>query len=503
MADSTIDQLTSLTDAGVDISTAEGLNFVASYNSTAYRVTGQKFVEDVATSDSFKDVIAEKLNYHGGVKEIKRTKQDKTAKSDTYTVTYADNSTSEFTVPYGRGIKGIKVFFALSASNEDGQTLNWDTKPQKLSYQKRYLWSYIQIAFDDIDEPFKTDPYICGVYGNTGRGITSIEPYGEKVGNKQEYQITVNDPEGDGDAATYKYSVYDGRSIVSITEDESNMHQAGAVDTYYINFDVGNPFKFSVQNGTNGEGAVGTVAGIAPETGSENVNLIIQENGEPSTSGVKNQLYFDTSKQQLYVCDSTNKWRKASVTVDDEISSTSTNPVQNTVITSELAKKQLLTNSLEVKTDVANDDCFPYYDSSEQVNYSTKWSNIVSKIRAAFFGTEKGILRADGSGKVSQTKVLESDIEDLAVTQGKIAVGATYTAISFEIARTKWDNGNATITVDGVTEDNAVIVTPAPESLAYYSAAKIRATVQGNGSLTFQCESVPAVAIVINALIPR
>ena len=115
MADSTIDQLTSLTDAGVDISTAEGLNFVASYNSTAYRVTGQKFITELAKA----------LESKGGIKSITKDEKYEVDGEDKYIITYANGDKFEYIVPYGRGIKDIKVFFAVSTSDTVEPTSGW------------------------------------------------------------------------------------------------------------------------------------------------------------------------------------------------------------------------------------------------------------------------------------------------------------------------------------------------------------------------------------------
>lgn len=61
---------------------------------------------------------------------------------------------------------------------------------------------------------------------------------------------------------------------------------------------------------------------------------------------------------------------------------------------------QKATQDLTAVTDVADADCFPFYDSSAGYNCKTLWSNIVSKIRAAFKTTA---LTVDSGGTGATT----------------------------------------------------------------------------------------------------
>lgn len=66
-----------------------------------------------------------------------------------------------------------------------------------------------------------------------------------------------------------------------------------------------------------------------------------------------------------------------------------------------IGTKQTATKDLTASTDVVDGDYFPFYDTSESENKKTLWSNIVAKIRTAFFGTLNGFLKANGSGTLS------------------------------------------------------------------------------------------------------
>lgn len=66
-----------------------------------------------------------------------------------------------------------------------------------------------------------------------------------------------------------------------------------------------------------------------------------------------------------------------------------------------IGAKQTATKDLTASTDVVDGDYFPFYDTSASANKKTLWSNIVAKIRTAFFGTLNGFLKANGSGTLS------------------------------------------------------------------------------------------------------
>lgn len=64
-----------------------------------------------------------------------------------------------------------------------------------------------------------------------------------------------------------------------------------------------------------------------------------------------------------------------------------------------------------------------------------------------------------------------------------------------------WSSKTQTISVTSVSASNCVIVAPDPSSLAAYAAAGVKCTAQASGTLTFACESVPAVALTVNVAI--
>lgn len=64
-----------------------------------------------------------------------------------------------------------------------------------------------------------------------------------------------------------------------------------------------------------------------------------------------------------------------------------------------------------------------------------------------------------------------------------------------------WQDGCQTVNVPGVTAGNTILVGYNPESYEAYSDAGIRCTGQGNGTLTFFCESTPTSDVSANVVI--
>ena len=141
-----------------------------------------------------------------------------------------------------------------------------------------------------------------------------------------------------GDTDTF--TVTNAKSITSVAM-VSGTHAPGTTDTYRITFNDGDTTDFTVYNGTNGTGSVSAVDGI--QAVNQNVPLLLTGNGAPtaSTVGQLNQRYFDLTSHILYICTAidtsgsttTYSWAGTGVPVDSALSTMSSNPVQNSVIT--------------------------------------------------------------------------------------------------------------------------------------------------------------------------
>lgn len=95
---------------------------------------------------------------------------------------------------------------------------------------------------------------------------------------------------------------------------------------------------------------------------------------------------------------------------------------------------------------------------------------------------------------------LDSDVQ-AAVTA--VAGKASFTTITVTLTANGWSNKIQTVTATGVTAENTVIATAAPDDTSFsaWSNSGIYAAVQALNSLTFKCRSVPSSAVTVNILI--
>lgn len=107
--------------------------------------------------------------------------------------------------------------------------------------------------------------------------------------------------------------------------------------------------------------------------------------------------------------------------------------------------------------------------------------------------------QADGSDPIT---LQTSNYGDGTITKVKLASGATYTQIEITLTVAGWSGNSQTITVSGVTANNAVIISPAPSSYLSYGEFGVYCSAQATNSLTFACDSTPDVALTVNIFIP-
>ena len=107
--------------------------------------------------------------------------------------------------------------------------------------------------------------------------------------------------------------------------------------------------------------------------------------------------------------------------------------------------------------------------------------------------------QADGSDPIT---LQTSNYGDGTITKVKLASGATYTQLTVTLTVAGWSDNSQTITVSGVTANNAVIISPAPSSYLSYGEFGVYCSAQATNSLTFACDSTPDVALTVNIFIP-
>lgn len=366
MADKTIGQLTPASQV-----TPTDL-FVLEQSGTAKKLTGQ-ILENWLVS--FADG-------HGGIQSIEKT--GTSGLTDTYTITLSDTTTMTFTVTNGKGIQSIATYWAVSSSGTTVPT-NWSLTRQSMTSTNRYLWSHQTITYND-GSIVNTTSSVVGVYGdkgdtgNTGVGISTLAQTARTPGVSTTYTFTMTDgstksfisydgvgianiayTSSSGLVDTYTvtmtngdtdtFTVTNAKSITSVAM-VSGTHAPGTTDTYRITFNDGDTTDFTVYNGTNGTGSVSAVDGI--QAVSQNVPLLLTGNGAPtaSTVGQLNQRYFDLTSHILYICTAidssgsvtTYSWAGTGVPVDSALSTMSSNPVQNSVITNRFATLETSVN---------------------------------------------------------------------------------------------------------------------------------------------------------------
>ena len=79
---------------------------------------------------------------------------------------------------------------------------------------------------------------------------------------------------------------------------------------------------------------------------------------------------------------------------------------------------------------------------------------------------------------------------------------STYSQISITLTINGWSNNQQTVTAIGVTTTNAVIVSPAPDSIEEYSKRVVYCSAQSTNSLTFTCKRLPSKELTVNVLLP-
>lgn len=90
---------------------------------------------------------------------------------------------------------------------------------------------------------------------------------------------------------------------------------------------------------------------------------------------------------------------------------------------------------------------------------------------------------------------------DGAQAANKNYVDGKHLYLTVTLPASGWQDGYQTVNVSGVTSGNTILVGYNPDSYEAYSDAGIRCTGQGEGTLTFVCESTPDAAVDVNVVI--
>ena len=226
-----------------NIQGAEGHTPVITINAQGYWT-----VDGVATSVKATPV---------SIVSIARTSGDGSAgTTDTYTITYSDNTSSTFTVTNGaNGQNGVTPHIGANGNWYVGET---DTGVH---------------AQGDAGEDGKSL-----IVGNAAPDNNTVANVGDSYVDVTTWHYYVKTSEGWQDKGSFQGD--DGRSIVSITR-TSGDGSAGTTDTYTIAYSSGASTTFQVTNGANGSSFI---------TGS----------GAPTTQGADGDTYLDLTTYNLY-----------------------------------------------------------------------------------------------------------------------------------------------------------------------------------------------------------
>lgn len=228
-----------------------------------------------------------------GISTIERTSGDGSAGSlDTYTITYTDNTTSTFSVRNGIdgqifNIKGVvantSALPVASVANSGNAYLVGTATPYLLYVCVLSGSAYTWLNLGSISG-------VKGDKGDTGTSITSV--IGNAVNKGQgKRSFILNITLSSGASQTFEYDIVDGtngtngtngtdgadgRGIVSIVR-TAGTGAAGTTDTYTITYTDNTTSTFNVYNGQDGTGAAVTVDSELSDTSTNPVqNKVIK-----------------------------------------------------------------------------------------------------------------------------------------------------------------------------------------------------------------------------------
>lgn len=94
-----------------------------------------------------------------------------------------------------------------------------------------------------------------------------------------------------------------------------------------------------------------------------------------------------------------------------------------------------------------------------------------------------------------------TEVQNGAWVQVNTQPGATTPSTMPTLTVAGWSSNTQTVTVNGVTTTNNVLVAPTPASAADWTSAGVICTAQGTDSLTFTCQTTPSNDITVNVCI--
>lgn len=95
----------------------------------------------------------------------------------------------------------------------------------------------------------------------------------------------------------------------------------------------------------------------------------------------------------------------------------------------------------------------------------------------------------------------ENPVQNKVISAALKLLESKHAAETATLTAAGWSNKTQTVTVEGVTASNTILVAPASDSQEVWGKAGIVCTAQSAGSLTFTCKSAPSAAVTANIVI--
>ena len=109
--------------------------------------------------------------------------------------------------------------------------------------------------------------------------------------------------------------------------------------------------------------------------------------------------------------------------------------------------------------------------------------------------------QAISAAKIFPGAVTSEKIPSGAITADKLAENAKSIGVAVNLPASGWASNKQTVSVAGVTEDNNVIVSAAPDSRSAWNDAEIYGSAQAVDKLTFSCGTTPTTDVTAHVVI--
>lgn len=386
-------------------------------------------------------------NGHGGIHSIEKLSTSGLA--DTYRITMADTTTFDFVVANGRGISGI-------------------TKTSTSGLVNTYTITY-----------------------NDGTTSKFTVKNGEK-GDK-----------GDNAYAWIKYASQ---------EPTETSHSMGDIPDDWIGFYAGNAssaptdwkqykwFKIKGEKGNTGNDATLVSRSITYQVG-DSGSIIPSGTWVSSVPVVSQGKYLWTKTElQFNTGDPIMSYSVSRMGIDgtgavSSVSGVSPDETGNvSLAAADVGALPVSGGDMEGPINMNGQPISGLNDPTEDTHAANK--RYVDKMLPKSGGTMTGPI-AMGSNKVTGIG-LPTEATDAA---NKSYVDSKKKTATVTLSVAGWSGNIQTVSVIGVTSDNTVIVSPDPDSFSDYADSGVRCTGQDSNTLTFVCDDVPGVPLIVNVVI--